>query len=80
VAEFLDRLKDLAVGENRKILIILPKNRIVKKRNGSFTITTQKRVVKEEKGRVIMDKKTTYTTDDVSKLLTALRKKFPLPA
>ena len=81
VAEFLDRLKDLAVGENRKISdYIAERIEIVKKRNGSFTITTQKRVVKEAKGRVIMDKKTTYTTDDVSKLLTALRKKFPLPA
>ncbi len=80
VAEFLDRLKDLAVGENRKISdYIAERIEIVKKRNGSFTITTQERVVKEVKGRVIMDKKTTYTTDDVSKLLTALRKKFPLP-
>jgi hypothetical protein len=81
VAEFLDRLKDLAVGENRKISdYIAERIEIVKKRNGSFTITTQERVVKEVKGRVIMDKKTIYTTDDVSKLLTALRKKFPLPA
>ena len=81
VIEFLDRLKDLAGGENRKISdYITERIEIVKKRNGSFTITTQERVIKEVKGRVTTEKKSTYTTADVSKLLTALRKKFPLPA
>lgn len=81
VIEFLDRLKDLAGGENRKISdYITERIEIVKKRNGSFTITTQERVIKEVKGRVTMEKKNTYTTADVSKLLTALRKKFPLPS
>ena len=81
VIEFLDRLKDLAGGENRDISdYITERIEIVKKRNGSFTITTQERVIKEVKGRVTTEKKSTYTTADVSKLLTALRKKFPLPA
>ena len=81
VVEFLDRLKDLAGGENRKISdYITERIEIVKKRNSSFTITTQERVIKEVKGRVTTEKKNTYTTADVSKLLTALRKKFPLPA
>jgi hypothetical protein len=81
VAEFLDRLKDLASGENRKISDhIAERIEIDKKRNGSFTITTLERVIKEVKGRVTMEKKSTYTIADVSKLLTALRKKFPLPA
>ena len=80
VIEFLDRLKDLAGGGNRDISdYITERIEIVKKRNGSFTITTQERVIKEVKGRVTMEKKSTYTTEDVSKLLTALRKKFPLP-
>jgi hypothetical protein len=81
VIEFLDRLKDLAGGENRKISdYITERIEIVKKRNSSFTITTQERVIKEVKGRVTTEKKNTYTTADVSKLMTALRKKFPLPA
>jgi hypothetical protein len=81
VAEFLDRLKDLAGGENRKISdYIAERIEIVKKRNGSFTITTQERVIREVKGLVTMKKKASYTTDDVSKLLTALRKIFPLPS
>lgn len=81
VIEFLDRLKDLAGGENRNISDYLTERiEIVKKRNGSFTITTQERVIKEVKGRVTMEKKSTYTTKDVSKLLTALRKIFPLPS
>lgn len=81
VIEFLDRLKDLAGGGNRDISdYITERIEIVKKRNGSFTITTQERVIKEVKGRVTMEKKSTYTTEDVSKLLTALRKIFPLPS
>jgi|APCry1669189101_1035198.scaffolds.fasta_scaffold08089_3 hypothetical protein len=81
VIEFLDRLKDLAGGENRNVSdYITERIEIVKKRNGSFTITTQERVIKEVKCRVTTEKKSTYTTADVSKLLTALRKKFPLPA
>lgn len=81
VTEFLDRLKDLAAGENRKISdYIAERIEIVKKRNGSFTITTQERVIKEVKGRVTMEQKSTYTTEDVSKLLTALRKRLPLKA
>ena len=76
-----DRLKDLAGGENRNLFdYISERVEIVKKRNGSFTITTQERVIKEVKGRVTTEKNNTYTTADVSKLLTALRKKFPLPA
>lgn len=79
VLEFLDRLKDLAGGENRNVSdYITERIEIVKKRNGSFTITTQERVIKEVKGRVTTKKKSTYTTADVSKLLTALRKQFPL--
>ena len=81
VIEFLDQLKDLALGKNRKISdYIAERIEIVKKRNGSFTITTLERVIKEVKGRVTMEKKSTYTTEDVSKLLTALRKKFLLPS
>jgi len=81
VIEFLDRLKDLASGENRNVSdYITERIEIVKKRNGSFTITTQERVIKEVKCRVTTEKMSTYTTADVSKLLTALRKKFPLPA
>ena len=81
VTEFLDRLKDLANEENWKVYdYIIERIEIVKKRNGTFTITTRERVIKEAKGRVTMEKKTTYKKDDVSKLLTALRDKFPLPA
>jgi hypothetical protein len=81
VIEFLDRLKELSGGENRKISdYIAERIEIVKKRNGSFTIITQERIIKEVKGRVITETENTYTKGDVSKLLTALRKKFPLPA
>ena len=81
IAEFLDRLKDLAGGENRKISdYIAERIEIVKKRNDSFTITTPERVVKEAQGIIITKKRSTYTKDDVSKLLTALRKRFPLPS
>ncbi len=78
VAEFLDRLKDLADGENQNVSdYVAERIEIVKKRNGSFTITTQERVIKKVKGREIMEKKSTYTIADVSKLLTALRKNSP---
>jgi len=81
VAEFLDRLKDLADGENQNISdYVAERIEIVKKRNGSFTITTQERVIKKVKGREIIEKKTIYSTGDISKLLTALRKSFPLKA
>jgi hypothetical protein len=81
VAEFLDRLKDLADGENQNISdYVAERIEIVKKRNGSFTITTQERVIKKVKGREIIEKKTIYSTGDISKLLTALRKSFPLQA
>lgn len=81
VAEFLDRLKDLADDENRKISdYIAERIAIVKKRNGSFTITTQEKITKQAQRYVITMKRSTYTKDDVSKLLTALRKKFPLPS
>ena len=81
VAEFLDRLKDLAGGKNQKISdYIAERIGIVKKRNDSFTITTPERVVKEAQGHIITRKRSTYSKDDVSKLLTALRKKFPLPS
>lgn len=78
--EFLDRLRELSDDENRNVSDFIGERiEIVKKRNGTFSITTPERVIKEGKAQEQIEKKAIHSMNAVSKQLSALRKQIPLP-
>jgi len=80
IREFLTRLKKLAdEKENRNILNEVPYwIEDVKKHPWGFTITTSEQFVKVSQHREVINKSTVYQMKDVSKILTKLRKDYPL--
>jgi hypothetical protein len=46
---------------------------------GNRRITTQERVLNSSKSKEIIEKSTPFATEDVSKILYSLRKKYPIP-